>query len=69
VVAASTDGYWTHRAWFEIDPRLGAVTYPVIADTAHHLSRAYPVLAEDGVALRGTFTGLALRAPTGPAPA
>jgi peroxiredoxin 2/4 len=55
IVAASTDGYWTHRAWFETDPRLAAVGYPVIADTAHRLSRAFGVLADDGLALRGTF--------------
>ena len=55
VVAASTDGYWTHRAWFETDPRLASVRYPVIADTAHRLADAYGVLADDGLALRGTF--------------
>jgi peroxiredoxin (alkyl hydroperoxide reductase subunit C) len=55
IVAASTDSYWTHRAWFEADQRLAGVDYPVIADTAHHLSRAYGVLGDDGQALRGTF--------------
>jgi alkyl hydroperoxide reductase subunit AhpC len=55
VIAASTDGYWTHSAWFETDPRLSGVRYPVIADTAHHVSRAYGVLADDGVALRATI--------------
>jgi alkyl hydroperoxide reductase subunit AhpC len=55
IVAASTDSYWTHQAWFESDPRLAGVDYPVIADTRHELSRAYGVLAEDGLALRGTF--------------
>jgi peroxiredoxin len=55
VVAANTDGYWTHRAWFEMEPGLEAVRYPVIADTSHELSAAYGVLADDGTALRGTF--------------
>jgi alkyl hydroperoxide reductase subunit AhpC len=55
VVAVSTDGYWTHSAWFETDPRLSGVRYPVIADTAHHVSRANGVLADDGVALRATI--------------
>jgi len=55
IVAASTDGYWTHRAWFESDPRLSGVDYAVIADTTHELSGAFGVLAEDGLALRATF--------------
>jgi peroxiredoxin 2/4 len=55
VVAASTDSYECHKAWFESDPRLQEVQYPVVADTAHHLSAAFGVLLEDGRALRGTF--------------
>ncbi len=55
VVAASTDSYYSHKAWFETDPRLAAVTYPVIADTSHSTSEAFGVLLEDGCALRGTF--------------
>jgi peroxiredoxin (alkyl hydroperoxide reductase subunit C) len=55
VVAVSTDSYWTHRAWFESHPQLANVEYPVLADTAHTLSKAFGVLLEDGSALRGTF--------------
>jgi alkyl hydroperoxide reductase subunit AhpC len=55
VVAASTDSYHAHKAWFETDPRLQDVVYPVIADTAHALSEAFGVLGDDGAALRGTF--------------
>lgn len=56
VIAASTDSEFSHKAWFESDERLKGVGYPVIADTAHRLSSAYGVLvAEKGVALRGTF--------------
>jgi len=55
ILAASTDSYYSHKAWFESDPRLAEVRYPVIADTAHRLSSAYGVLTEDGTALRGTF--------------
>jgi lipoyl-dependent peroxiredoxin subunit C len=64
VVAASTDSYFSHKAWFESDPRLAGVDYPVIADTAHELSRSYGVLMEDGATHRATFiidpTGLLL---------
>jgi alkyl hydroperoxide reductase subunit AhpC len=55
VLAASTDSYFSHKAWFESDPRLAGVNYPVIADTAHELSRSFDVLLEDGATHRGTF--------------
>jgi peroxiredoxin (alkyl hydroperoxide reductase subunit C) len=55
IVAASTDSYWSHKAWFESHPALGDVRYPVVADTAHELSKAFGVLLPDGSALRGTF--------------
>jgi peroxiredoxin (alkyl hydroperoxide reductase subunit C) len=55
VLAASTDSYFSHKAWFESDPRLANVRYPVIADTAHELSRSFDVLLEDGATHRGTF--------------
>jgi len=55
VLGASTDSYFSHKAWFESDPRLADVHYPVIADTAHELSRSFDVLLEDGATHRGTF--------------
>ena len=55
VVGASTDSYHSHKAWFESDPRLAGVNYPVIADTAHELSRSFDVLLDDGATHRGTF--------------
>lgn len=55
IVAASTDSFYSHQTWFETDPRLGGVCYPVLADTAHTLSAAYGVLLADGAALRATF--------------
>jgi alkyl hydroperoxide reductase subunit AhpC len=55
VVGVSTDSYDAHRAWFESDPRLAEVRYPVVADSDHRLSAAYGVLQDDGSALRGTF--------------
>ncbi len=54
IIAASTDSVFSHKAWFERD--LKEVNYPIIADTAHSLSRDYAVLDEkDGTAQRGTF--------------
>lgn len=54
VIACSTDSEYSHKAWFEKD--MPEVKYPVLADTAHAISRDYGVLIEDkGIALRGTF--------------
>lgn len=54
IVAASTDSVYSHKAWFEKD--LSEVTFPILSDTAHTLSRDYQVLNEaDGTAERGTF--------------
>jgi peroxiredoxin (alkyl hydroperoxide reductase subunit C) len=55
VIAASTDSYWSHKAWFESHPLLADVDYPVVADTTHDVADAYDVLSPDGSALRGTF--------------
>jgi peroxiredoxin (alkyl hydroperoxide reductase subunit C) len=54
VIAASTDSWHSHKAWFERD--LKEVKFPVLADTNHAIARDYGVLIEDkGIALRGTF--------------
>jgi peroxiredoxin (alkyl hydroperoxide reductase subunit C) len=55
LLAASTNSCFSHKAWFEIDPRLADVRYPVIADTLRGLSRSFGVLLDDGAACRGTF--------------
>jgi alkyl hydroperoxide reductase subunit AhpC len=55
IVAASTDSYFSHNAWFEQDETLRRVNFPVIADTSHELARLFGVLLSDGSALRGTF--------------
>lgn len=54
VLAASTDSVYSHKAWFEKD--LAEVKFPVLADTAHTLTKDYEVLNEaNGEAERGTF--------------
>ncbi len=54
VLSASTDSEWSHKAWFERD--LQDVTYPILADTTHNVSRDYQVFNEqDGLAERGLF--------------
>lgn len=55
LVGASTDSFYSHKAWFESDGRLAEVEYPVLADASHRVSRAYGVLLDNGEALRATF--------------
>jgi alkyl hydroperoxide reductase subunit AhpC len=55
LIAASTNSCFSHKAWFETDPRLAGVRYPVVADSSRELSRAFGVLREDGTAHRATF--------------
>lgn len=54
VIGASTDSVHSHKAWYQRD--LPEVKFPIIADTAHRVSRMLGVLKEDqGIAYRGTF--------------
>lgn len=55
LLAASTNSCFSHKAWFETDPRLAEVRYPVIADSLRELSDSFGVLLEDGSTHRGTF--------------
>ena len=52
VLAASTNSCFSHKAWFETDPRLAEVRYPVVADSLRELSHSFGVLLEDGAASR-----------------
>lgn len=54
ILGCSTDSEYSHKAWYERD--LKEIQFPVLADTAHYISRDYGVLIEEkGIALRGTF--------------
>ena len=54
VIGASTDSAHSHKAWIERD--MQEVKFPLLADTAHVLSRAFDVLIEEeGITLRGLF--------------
>jgi alkyl hydroperoxide reductase subunit AhpC len=55
LLAASTNSCFSHKAWFETDPRLAEVRYPVIADGLRELISAFGVLQENGTANRATF--------------
>ena len=55
ILAASTDSYFSHEAWFSQDEQLEHVSFPIIADTSHNLTEAFGILVDNGSALRGTF--------------
>jgi peroxiredoxin (alkyl hydroperoxide reductase subunit C) len=58
VVGVSVDSQYTHAAWRRTkveDGGIGPVRYPLVADLSKEISRAYGILFEEEVALRGTF--------------
>ncbi len=58
VIGVSVDSHFTHLAW-KNTPRekggIGNVQYPMVADITKDIARAYGVLLNESVALRGLF--------------
>lgn len=56
VYSVSTDTHFTHKAWHEASDTIRKVTFPMIGDPTHAISRSFEILREDeGLADRGTF--------------
>ncbi|GIO86198.1 peroxiredoxin [Paenibacillus faecis] len=56
VYSVSTDTHFVHKAWHDSSEAIGKVTYIMIGDPSHTISRNFDVLVEEeGVANRGTF--------------
>ncbi|CUH97518.1 Alkyl hydroperoxide reductase subunit C [Propionispora sp. 2/2-37] len=56
VYSVSTDTHFTHKAWHDSSETIKKITYTMIGDPSHTLSRNFEVLIEDqGLADRGTF--------------
>ncbi|OUM90805.1 MAG: peroxiredoxin [Bacillus thermozeamaize] len=56
VYSVSTDTHFTHKAWHDSSETIRKITYPMIGDPSHTLSRNFEVLDEkEGLAQRGTF--------------
>ena len=56
IYSVSTDTHFTHKAWHDNSERISKITYPMLADPTHALSKDLEVLIEaDGLAERGTF--------------
>jgi peroxiredoxin (alkyl hydroperoxide reductase subunit C) len=58
VVGVSVDSHYTHLAWKNTPVEaggIGPVRFPLVADLDKQISRAYGILHEEAVALRGLF--------------
>lgn len=56
VYSVSTDTHFTHKAWHDHSDAIKNITYVMIGDPSHAISRNFDVLIEDnGLADRGTF--------------
>jgi peroxiredoxin 2/4 len=58
VVGVSVDSHFTHLAWKNTavaEGGIGQIQYPLVADLDKNVSRAYGVLSNEAVALRGLF--------------
>ena len=56
VYSVSTDTHFTHKAWHDTSEAIKKITYIMIGDPSHTISRNFDVLIEqDGLADRGTF--------------
>ena len=56
VYSVSTDTHFVHKAWHDSSEAIGKITYTMIGDPSHQISRNFDVLIEEeGVADRGTF--------------
>ncbi|MBY0404877.1 MAG: peroxiredoxin, partial [Cyanobacteria bacterium] len=54
ILGCSVDSVHSHKAWSESS--LGKLSYPLVSDISHRISRDYGVLMEDkGISLRGVF--------------
>jgi peroxiredoxin (alkyl hydroperoxide reductase subunit C) len=58
LIGVSVDSHFTHLAWKQTEVKrggIGNVQYPLVADIKKEIARAYGVLHDDSVALRGLF--------------
>ena len=58
VLGVSVDSKYTHLAWRNTPPKqggIGQIGYPLVADLDKGIARAYGVLFQESVALRGLF--------------
>jgi peroxiredoxin len=56
VYIVTTDTHFSHKVWHETSAAVGKAKFPLVGDPTHTLTNAFGVhIAEEGLALRGTF--------------
>ncbi|PLS01840.1 alkyl hydroperoxide reductase [Neobacillus cucumis] len=56
VLAISTDSVYSHKIFTELSPSVQKVTFPLLSDRTHKISKAYRVLNDkEGAPLRATI--------------
>ena len=56
VLARSTDSVYSHKVFTEVSPSASQVTFPLLSDRTHKISKAYRVLNEkNGATFRATI--------------
>lgn len=56
VLAISTDSVYSHKVFTEVSPSASQVTFPLLSDRTHKISKAYRVLNEKtGSTIRATI--------------
>lgn len=56
IYSVSTDTHFVHKAWHDTSESIRKIKYPMLADPAGTLARAFGVMIEEeGIACRGTF--------------
>jgi len=56
VISVSTDTAFVHKAWHDQSPTIKKIRFPMLADPAQRVSKAYGTLIdEEGLSLRATF--------------
>lgn len=56
IYSVSCDSAFVHKAWADASPSIAKIKYPMLADCAGTLARAFHVMIEEaGQALRGSF--------------
>ena len=56
VYIVTTDTHFSHKVWHDTSPAVGKAQFPLVGDPTHTLTKAFDVhIAEEGLALRGTF--------------
>lgn len=58
VIGCSVDSQYSHAAWRRTPTAsggIGPVGFPIVADLTKSIARSYDVLADDAIALRGSF--------------